>query len=67
MVKEVTRYETEDGKAFDTFEEAISHERVQTLTNLLEQFEGRYAEDSFDTEAAAKWLLENYSMERKQC
>lgn len=63
MAKQIVRFETTDGTQFETMAEAITYERAQALTAELDKF--HEDDGGFNTEAAAKWLLENYKLERK--
>lgn len=65
MAKMVTRYIAEGGEEFETLTEAEAYEEMQSLATALGQFTEHFPEDGYDAEAAAKWLLENYTMERK--
>lgn len=64
MAKELVQYLAEDGKTFATLEEAEWHERICELAEELGQFTEYFPEDGYDSEAAAKWLLSNYRLER---
>lgn len=63
MAEQRTVWVSDTGAHFDTEAEAIADEfQHQLILGLNQFYEGEY----FCTTQAAKWLSENYTMERKQ-
>ena len=52
MVKKVTRYHTDQGDVFPTYDQAVRHETLLTFIDWWEETTG----DTIGVHAAAEWL-----------
>jgi adenosylmethionine-8-amino-7-oxononanoate aminotransferase len=67
MVKEVIRYQADDGTVFNTVEQAQAHDKVCKLAEELadESNSLYFPKDGSDAREVAEWILERYYIERK--
>lgn len=62
MVREVTAFETQDGKRFSTLQEAQRHERY---LQLVEELDRATCCSYDDAEEVAEYILKHYELTRK--
>ena len=63
-MKEVIRYEANDGKLFDTKEECARHETIIDIVTYLKE-NAVYNEDEMSYEAVLTLLLQKYNITLK--
>lgn len=59
MIKEVTKFQTTDGKCFDTLEEAEMYEKNKAIDSELAQFVEKHMYRGISTDVIYEILCEN--------